>query len=80
MGVGACPRGDGAGLLGERSPLRRLHCYVTGPLYLGAALYVVLSAFGLVVFHPDLFLIVVLVVSCLAQCAEIPLGKYRKRA
>ncbi len=70
----------GMGCLVNAARCGRLHCYVTGPLYLGAALYVVLSAFGLVVLHPDLFLIVVLVVSCLAQCAEIPLGKYRKKA
>jgi hypothetical protein len=69
----------GLGCLVNAARCRRLHCYVTGPLYLGAALYVVLSAFGLVVLRPGLFLIVVLGVSCLAQCAEIPLGKYWKR-
>jgi len=69
----------GLGCLVNAARCGRLHCYVTGPLYLGAALYVVLFAFGLVVLHPDLFLIIVLVVSCLAECAEIPLGKYRKR-
>ena len=53
----------------------RLHCYVTGPLCLAAALYVVLSAFGLVVLRLRLFLIVVLGLSCVAQRAEIPLGK-----
>ena len=37
------------------------------------------SASGILELPLDLFLIVVLVVSCLAQCAELPLGKYRKR-
>jgi len=69
----------GLGCLVNAARCGRLHCYVTGPLYLAAALYVALSAFGLVVLHPNLFLIVVLGLSCLAQCAEIPLGKYRKR-
>ena len=33
---------------------------------------------GIVSLHPDLFLIVVFSACCLAICAEIPLGKYRK--
>jgi len=70
----------GLGCLVNAARCGRLNCYVTGPLYLVAALCLALSVFGLVVVHPDLFLIVVLVVSCLAQCAEIPLGKHRKRA
>jgi hypothetical protein len=69
----------GLGCLVNAARCGRLHCYFTGPLYLAAALYVVLSAFGLVVLHPGLFLIVLLALSCLAQCAEIPLGMYRKR-
>ena len=36
------------------------------------------SAFGIVPLHPDLFLLVVVCAYCLALCAEIPLGKYRK--
>ena len=57
----------GLGCLVNAARCGRLHCYVTGPLYLAAALYVVLSAFGLVVvLHPGLFLIVLLaaVVPC----------------
>ena len=70
----------GLGCLVNAARCGRLHCYVTGPLYLAAALYVVLSAFGLVVvLHPGLFLIVLLALSYLAQCAEIPLGMYRKK-
>ena len=69
----------GIGCLVNAVRCGRLHCYVTGPLFLAAALYVVLSAFGLVALHPDKFLIIVLVLSCLAQCAEITLGKYSKK-
>jgi len=54
-----------------------VHCYVTGPLFLLAAVFVALSAFGIVSLHPDLFLIVVFGACCLAICAEIPLGRYR---
>jgi len=39
----------------------------------------VLSAFVLVVLHLGLFLIVVLGLSCVAQRAEIPLGKQEER-
>jgi len=68
----------GLGCLVNVARCGRLHCYVTGPLYLAAALYAMLSAFGVFMLHPGPFLIVVLALSCLAQCAEIPLGKYRK--
>jgi hypothetical protein len=57
-----------------------MHCYFTGPLFLLAAVFVALSALGIVKLHPDFFLLIVLVASCVAICAEIPLGKYRKRA
>jgi len=68
----------GAGCLANAARCGRIHCYVTGPLFLLAAVYVALSAFGVVSLHPDLFLIVVLGACCLAICAEIPLGKYRR--
>ncbi len=69
----------GLGCLANASRCGRLHCYFTGPVYLLGALYVAVSAFGTVVLHPGLFLIVLLALSCLAQCAEIVLGKYRKK-
>jgi hypothetical protein len=69
----------GVGCLVNASRCGRLHCYFTGPLYLLGALYVALSAFGMVVLRPGLFLIILLALSCLAQCAEIFLGKYRKK-
>src|SRR5215469_3413119 len=69
MGVGCLVNADRCG---------RLHCYLTGPLFLLAAVFVALSAFGVVTLRPDLFLLIVLGASCLAPCAEIPLGRYRK--
>jgi len=56
----------------------RIHCYVTGPLFLLAAAFVALSAFGIVPLHPGTFLLVVFGATCLALCAETPLGRYRK--
>ena len=56
----------------------RVHCYVTGPLSLVAALYVALSAFRVVPMQPGVFLNIILGVAVLACLAEIPFGKYRK--
>jgi len=58
----------------------RLHCYVTGPFLLLAALYVVLAGFNFVPLQPGRFLLVVLVVSVGACLAELPLGRYVKKA
>jgi hypothetical protein len=58
----------------------RVHCYFTGPLYLAAAVFVVLSALAVVRLHPALFLAVIVAATCLAGCAEVPLGRYRKHA
>jgi hypothetical protein len=56
----------------------RVHCYVTGPLSLLAAVYVILSAFHLVPMQPGMFLNIILGVAVVACLAEIPFGKYRK--
>jgi len=58
----------------------RLHCFVTGPTYLLAALYVALATADLVPLRPGIFLLAVLAITCLAFLAERPLGTYRKRA
>jgi hypothetical protein len=58
----------------------RLHCYFTGPLFLLAAVYVVLAEFSLVPMRPGIFLDVVLLMTVLAFLAELPFGRYRKRA
>ena len=68
----------GVGCLINAARCGRLHCYLTGPLFLLAAVFVALSAFGVVTLRPDLFLLIVLGASCLALCAEIPLGRYKK--
>ncbi|MGB6688886.1 MAG: hypothetical protein WBE76_13705 [Terracidiphilus sp.] len=56
----------------------RVHCYVTGPLSLLAAVYVALSGFHLVPMQPGIFLDIILAVAALACLAEIPFGKYRR--
>jgi|HubBroStandDraft_4_1064222.scaffolds.fasta_scaffold541811_2 hypothetical protein len=56
----------------------RVHCYITGPLALLAAVYVALSAFHVVPLQPGTFLNIILGVAVLACVAEIPFGKYRK--
>jgi len=68
----------GAGCLANAVRCGRIHCYVTRPLFLLAAVFVALSALGIVALHPSLFLLIVLGACCLAQCAEIPLGRYRR--
>ena len=68
----------GIGCLANAARCGRVHCYITAPLFLLAAVFVALSALGIVSLHPDLFLIVVSGACCLAMCVEIPLGRYRK--
>jgi hypothetical protein len=68
----------GLGCLANAARCGRIHCYVTGPLFLLAAVFVALSAFGIVPLHPGVFLLVVFGATCLALCAEIPLGRYRE--
>jgi predicted small integral membrane protein len=58
----------------------RRHCYFTGPLYLLGAAYVVLAEFGLAPMQPLWFLVALVSASLIAQLAELPLGKYVKRA
>lgn len=56
----------------------RIHCFITGPVFLVAALYVVLSAFGIVPLNAGLFLEVVLVLTVLAFGAEFILNRWRR--
>jgi hypothetical protein len=67
----------GIGCLANVRRCRRVHCYFTGPLFLLAALYVVLSAFSLLPMRPGMFLLIVLGLACCALCAEMMLGMYR---
>ncbi len=58
----------------------RLHCYITGPFFLLAAVYVVLAEFHKVPLQPGRFVLVVFVVSAAACLTEFPLGRYTKEA
>jgi hypothetical protein len=68
----------GVGCLANAARCGRTHGYVTAPLFLLAAVYAAVSAFGVVPLHAGLFLLVIFGACCLAGCAEIPLGKYRR--
>jgi hypothetical protein len=70
----------GAACLVNAARCGRVHCYVTGPLFLIAAVYVVLWGFHLVPMKLGIFLYTILGITVLAYLAEIPLGKYRKSA
>lgn len=70
----------GAACFANAARCGRVHCYVTGPLLLLAAVYAALSGFHLVPMQPAVFLDLILAVAVIACLAEIPLGKYRKRA
>ena len=50
----------GVGCLANAAQCGRIHCYFTGPLYLLAAVFVALSALGVVSLHPGLVLLIVL--------------------
>lgn len=55
----------------------RVHCYATGPLYLGAVGYLVLVLLDVVPFRFGWFLGTVVGLSLLAHAAERQLGRYR---
>lgn len=68
----------GAGCAVNAVRCGRLHCYVTGPLFLLAAIWSLLSAVSLVSLYPNILMPVVLVIALLANLAEIPFGRYIK--
>ncbi|MGA8441918.1 MAG: hypothetical protein WB762_01560 [Candidatus Sulfotelmatobacter sp.] len=57
----------------------RRHCYVTGPVYLLAAVYVALSALNLAPMRPGVCLCVVLGITVIACLAEGPFGSYNRK-
>ena len=57
----------------------RRHCYVTGPVYLLAAVYVALSVLSLAPMRPGVFLFVVFAITAVACLAEGPFGKYIRK-
>jgi hypothetical protein len=69
----------GLGCLANASRCGRLHCYISGPVLLLAAVYVVLASFLAVPFSPGILLDAVVGVVILAYLAEIPFGKYHAR-
>ena len=70
----------GIGCLMNASRCSRLHCYITGPIFLLAAIYVGLSAMSIVPIRPGIFLFSVLAIAMLACLAELPLGRYKRSA
>ncbi len=68
-----------AACIGNAARCGRRHCYVTGPVYLLAALYVALSALNLAPMRPGVFLFVVLGITAVACLAEGPFGKYKRK-
>lgn len=68
----------GAGCLVNAARCRRLHCYVTGPLCLLAAIWYLLLALGLAPPHPRVAGPVIIAIAALAYLAEIPFGRYRQ--
>lgn len=58
----------------------RLHCYATGPLYLGAAAFLVLRLVlpDTVPFEAGVFLLVLVAASLAARVAERWLGRYTR--
>ncbi len=69
----------GMGCLANVARCGRMHCYLMGPLFLLAAIFVALSSLGVVSLHAGPFLLIVFGACCIAQCIEIPLGRYRRR-
>jgi hypothetical protein len=70
----------GSACLVNAAQCGRVHCYITGPLFLLAAAYVALSELQVVPMKSGTFLDVVLILTALAFLAEFPLGKYRTKA
>ncbi|MGH8116056.1 MAG: hypothetical protein ACREPJ_01910 [Rhodanobacteraceae bacterium] len=66
----------GTGYLLNATRCGRTHCYVTGPLFVLAALWSLLSAVGLAPLHPNKLMWVVVGVVVLAYLSEFPLGRY----
>ena len=58
----------------------RVHCYLTGPLFLFAGVYVVLAEFHILPMRAGVFLDIVLLLTVLACLAELPFGRYRNSA
>ncbi|MGB6973456.1 MAG: hypothetical protein WBD67_02105 [Terracidiphilus sp.] len=69
----------GGACLANLARCGRVHCYITGPLLLLAAVYAALAVVHLVPMQPAIFLDSIVAITVLAWLAEIPLGRYRQR-
>ena len=70
----------GAGCMVNARRCGRLHCYATGPIFLLAAVCVILAEVHVVPLSPNVFALVVLGAAALACLAELPLGRYAGRS
>ena len=70
----------GIGCLVNARRCGRLHCYFTGPVFVLAAIYVALAAANVVPLRPGAFLLIMCAIAMLVCLAELPLGRYTKRA
>ena len=68
----------GVGCLVNVSRCGRLHCYITGPVFLLAGAYVVLAEFSLLPMDGRIFLLAVLGITTLACLAELPLREIQE--
>src|SRR6266536_4790683 len=66
----------GAGCVVNARRCGRLHCYLTGPIFLLAAVYMILAEVNVVRLLPNVFVLVVLGAAALACLAELPWGRY----
>jgi len=70
----------GIGCVVKASRCGRLHCYPMGQAVVLTTIYVALAAGSFVPMRPNAFLLTLFALAVLVGLAELPLGRYRKRA
>ncbi|MGB2640561.1 MAG: hypothetical protein WAN32_16545, partial [Candidatus Acidiferrum sp.] len=70
----------GIACLANAARCGRLHCYLTGPLFLLAAAYVAFAELRVVPMRAGMFVDVVSAAAVLACLVELPFGRYRRSA
>jgi hypothetical protein len=68
----------GAGCLANAWRCGRLHCYVTGPLFVLSAIWSLLSAVGVVSLHANVLLVIVAGIVLFVHLVEVPFGRHAK--
>jgi hypothetical protein len=68
----------GVACLANAARCGRLHCYVTGPVFLLTAIYVLLAVFNRAPMYAGPAFAIGLVITVLGFIAERPFGTYRK--